>query len=60
MSIFQIRKFDSITPDVGSIQDDIYISINGSDFTVGSDDDGNPILPKVWVGDQPVNINCCI
>ncbi|MDI6601000.1 MAG: IPT/TIG domain-containing protein [Thermoanaerobacteraceae bacterium] len=46
----------SITPNVGSIHDDIFISISGSDFLVKTNENGNPILPKVWIGNQIVNI----
>ncbi|TZE83202.1 IPT/TIG domain-containing protein [Calorimonas adulescens] len=49
-------EISSITPAVGSINDEIYVSINGSDFLVMSDENGNPIFPKVWIGNQIINV----
>ena len=52
-----VPHIDSITPSVGSKNDDIYISIEGSGFVVRTDDSGKPVLPKVWVGDQAITVN---
>ncbi len=49
-------RIDSITPNVGSMNDDIYVSVNGSGFVVKTDDSGKSVLPKVWVGGQSVDI----